>query len=160
MEFSGEKYEKIYLHFPSFHKTNGSWNPCSWKTMIYLYYTLSSMTVDGLATKGARATATTMLKYWCKIFQSQHQGADSIKRCHLTSIGNPIVEIRRSYDRLISTMGFLVLYWKDDVFILNQGPEGLTHACKHQQLESSLVQIMAWHLYSARPFSEPMLTYC
>ena len=27
-------------------------------------------------------------------------GADSIKRCHLTSIGNPIVEIRRSYDRL------------------------------------------------------------
>ena len=35
-----------------------------------------------------------------------HQGPDSIKRCHLTSIGNPIVEIRRSYDRLISTMGF------------------------------------------------------
>ena len=32
-------------------------------------------------------------------------GPDSIKRCHLTSIGNPIVEIRRSYDRLISTMG-------------------------------------------------------
>ena len=25
------------------------------------------------------------------------------------SIGNPIVEIRRSYDRFISTMGFL--YW-------------------------------------------------
>ena len=37
------------------------------------------------------------------------QGADSIKRCHLTSIGNPIVEIRRSYDRLISTMGFPIL---------------------------------------------------
>ena len=34
------------------------------------------------------------------------QGPDSIKRCHLTSIGNPIVEIRRSHDRLISTMGF------------------------------------------------------
>ena len=33
-------------------------------------------------------------------------GLDSIKRCHLTSIGNPIVEIRRSYDCLISTMGF------------------------------------------------------
>ena len=33
-------------------------------------------------------------------------GADSIKRCLLTSIWNPIVEIRRSYDRLISTMGF------------------------------------------------------
>ena len=36
-------------------------------------------------------------------------GADSIKRCHLTSIGNPIVEIRRSYDRLISTMRFPIL---------------------------------------------------
>ena len=33
----------------------------------------------------------------------------SIWRCHLTSIGNPIVKIRRSYDRLISTMGFAIL---------------------------------------------------
>ena len=39
----------------------------------------------------------------------KHQGADSIKRCNLTSIGNPIVEIRRSYDRLISTMGLPIL---------------------------------------------------
>ena len=36
-------------------------------------------------------------------------GPDSIQRWHLTSIGNPIVKIRRSYDRLISTMGFPVL---------------------------------------------------
>ena len=36
-------------------------------------------------------------------------GPDSIKRCRLISIGNPIVEIRRSYDRLISTMGFPIL---------------------------------------------------
>ena len=36
-------------------------------------------------------------------------GADSIQRYHLTSIGNPIVEIRRSYDHLISTMGFPIL---------------------------------------------------
>ena len=36
-------------------------------------------------------------------------GADSILRCHLTSIGNPIVEIRRPYDHLISTMGFPIL---------------------------------------------------
>ena len=40
---------------------------------------------------------------------NNRQGADSILRCHLTSIGNPIVEIRRSYDRLISTMGFPIL---------------------------------------------------
>ena len=37
------------------------------------------------------------------------QGADSIKRCHLTGIENPIVEIRRSSDRLISKMGFPIL---------------------------------------------------
>ena len=36
-------------------------------------------------------------------------GAESIWRCHLTSIGNNFVEIRRSYDRLISTMGFPIL---------------------------------------------------
>ena len=37
------------------------------------------------------------------------QGPDSILRCHLTSIGNPIVEMRRSSDRLISTMGSPIL---------------------------------------------------
>ena len=46
---------------------------------------------------------------WC-CFHFVHSvcvlGADSIWRCHLTSIGNPIVEIRRYYDCLISTMGF------------------------------------------------------
>ena len=38
-----------------------------------------------------------------------HLGPDCIYKCHLTSIGNPIVEIRRSYDCLISTMVFPVL---------------------------------------------------
>ena len=42
-------------------------------------------------------------------YQLKDQGPGSIKICHLTSIGNPIVEIRRSYDRLISTMGFPIL---------------------------------------------------
>ena len=44
---------------------------------------------------------------WCTyVIRNNTQGPDSIWRCRLTSIGNPIVEIRRSYDRLISTMGF------------------------------------------------------
>ena len=34
------------------------------------------------------------------------QGTNSIYRCHFTSIANPIVGIRRSYDRFISTTGF------------------------------------------------------
>ena len=40
---------------------------------------------------------------------ARNHGSGSIQRCHLTSIGNLIVEIRRSYDRLISTMGFPIL---------------------------------------------------
>ena len=35
--------------------------------------------------------------------------ANSIQICHFTSTGNPTVEIRRYYDRLISTMWLLVL---------------------------------------------------
>ena len=49
---------------------------------------------------------------------TRNQGPDSIQRCHLTSIGNHIVEIRLSLDRLISTMGLISytgkttsLYW-------------------------------------------------
>ena len=52
------------------------------------------------------------------------RGPESIKRCNLTSIGNPIVEIRRSYDRLISTMGFPIpvrhLYIESGPWILRQ----------------------------------------
>ena len=44
--------------------------------------------------------------FWKIVNSCKQQGADSIQIWHLTSIGNPIVEIRRSYDRLISTMGF------------------------------------------------------
>ena len=51
-----------------------------------------------------------------------HQGAaDSIRRWHLTGIGNLIVEIRRSYDRLISTVGspmlvrWHLLHWIRDL---------------------------------------------
>ena len=38
-------------------------------------------------------------------------GADSISGCNLTITGNPIVEKRRSYDRLIDTMGFPILVY-------------------------------------------------
>ena len=38
-----------------------------------------------------------------------HQRVCSIWRCHLISIENPIVEIRQSYYRLISTMGFPIV---------------------------------------------------
>ena len=46
---------------------------------------------------------------------------DSIQRCHFTSIGNRIVEIRRSLDRIISTMAFsLSVSWHP----FNEQPPG------------------------------------
>ena len=41
-----------------------------------------------------------------KILTYKPQRVDSVYRCHHTSMGNHIVEIRLSYDRLISTMRF------------------------------------------------------
>ena len=38
-----------------------------------------------------------------------HMGPGAILRCHLISIGHPIVEIRRPYDHLIPTLGCPVL---------------------------------------------------
>ena len=61
-------------------------------------------------------------KAWL-ITRSHNQGPDSIERCYLTSIGNPIVEIRRSYDRLISTMGFPIpVRW---YLYIESGPNGI-----------------------------------
>ena len=52
--------------------------------------------------------ATSKLQSW-HILLIKGQGPDSILRWHLTNIRNPIVKIRWSYDRLISTMGFPIL---------------------------------------------------
>ena len=60
-------------------------------------------------------------------------GPDSIYRWHLTSIGNPIMEIRQSYDRLISTMGFPILV-RCHLYI-ESGPRYLT-MLGHQQEQS------------------------
>ena len=52
--------------------------------------------------------------------ENKDQGPNSIKRCHLTSIGNPIVEIRRSYNHLISTMGLPI--WVRQHLYIESGP--------------------------------------
>ena len=67
-----------------------------------------------------------------------------VSRCRLTSIGNPIVEIRRYYNRLISKMGFpMLLRWHlyiesglgEDIwrhrsrYCLSRGNEPLLHKC-------------------------------
>ena len=53
--------------------------------------------------------ATLSNKEFVFVFFVWKQGPDSIQICPLAGIGNPIVEIRRSHDRLISTMGFPIL---------------------------------------------------
>ena len=61
-------------------------------------------------------------------------GPESIWRWHLTSIGNPIVEIRRSYDRLISTMGFPILVrWH---LYIESAPWSLFHCYKQVQRQN------------------------
>ena len=80
-------------------------------------------------------------------------GADSIKRCHLTSIGNPIVKIRRFYDRLISTMGFPILVrWH---FYIESGPM-LFHGC--DKLVAAAMHIEA-HGRLKRDFPAPRSQY-
>ena len=69
------------------------------------------------------------------------RGADSIKRCHLTSIGNPLVEIRRSYHRLISTMGFPILVRRHHY--IESGPRTwetpfATHCCGRRVNHSTM----------------------
>ena len=54
-------------------------------------------------------SATIQIRWKIRFTVIPFLGTESISRCHLTSVGNPIVKIRRSYDRLISTMGFLLL---------------------------------------------------
>ena len=84
------------------------------------------------------------------------QGPDSVWRCHLTSIGNPIVEIRRSYDRLISTMGFPILvrqhlYIESGPWLLvSPGHQQLWHwLCRiHKSLSSTRKVIGGFHVIS------------
>ena len=50
----------FYVMYPHWHDT-GSWNPSSSKTRTYLFYIVNIMGADGLATEGARVSATIIL---------------------------------------------------------------------------------------------------
>ena len=58
---------------------------------------------------------TNRFEIWC--YSRDHESNLGVVQY---TIENPIVEIKLSYDRLISTMGFAILV--NDIFILNQGP--------------------------------------
>ena len=80
------------------------------------------------------------------------------------------MEIRRSDDHLISTMGFPTLvrwhlYIESDLSsyqltnrLTNSSLPGAAYM--RQWTGSALVQIMACRLFGAKPLSEPMLKYC
>ena len=76
------------------------------------------------------------------IWDNDNLDPDSLLRYHLTSIGNPIVEIRRSYDRLISPMVFPILVrhlyiesgpWFTDIYMPHQASmiNTLRQNCHH-----------------------------
>ena len=44
-------------------------------------------------------------------YMSRDHGPDSIWRCYIARVGNPIVETRQWYGRRISTIGFPILVW-------------------------------------------------
>ena len=75
----------------------------NWESIIIVVVVVVVVIINNMA----MSTSTEHLRHF--IESHPLQGADSIIRCHLTSIGNPIVEISRSYDCLISTMGFPIL---------------------------------------------------
>ena len=78
------------------------------------------------------------------------QGPDSIQRCRLTSTGNLIVEIRRSHDRLISTMGVPILVRRH--LYIESGPRALCKPHPRSQMKPlpepkmTTITDAIWHL--------------
>ena len=85
-------------------------NWCNMKSICLMYLNPLPIYRNGVCIltviEEVTVTRPPVLSYYISL---EHLGADSIKIYRLTSIGNSIVEIRRSYDRLISTMGFPIL---------------------------------------------------
>ena len=77
---------------------------------IYLFSTLNCLIIDVYILNLFALTLWFFSFSKCTMLAAAMEpGIGSIQRCHLTSIRNPIVEIRWSYDRLISIMGFPIL---------------------------------------------------
>ena len=69
--------------------------------------------------------------------------AVSISRCHLTSIGIPMLKIRRSHDRLIFNMGIPIP--GKTVFILRQGPDPAI-SCEAALPDNAMVTYSLWRV--------------
>ena len=76
------------------------------------------------------------IKYWATIFTKQDQDL----WCNIVSLGHN---------------GFEVTQWNIPV---NSFPSSVAYMC--QWTGSALVQIMACHLFGAKPLPDPILTYC
>ena len=81
---------------------------------------------------------------------------DSILICRITRIGNPILEIRRSHDRLIFTMGFLILVRRNHYIesrpwfthnCTRQSSRGLNELSNLSQQNDNLLIVLHLHLY-------------
>ena len=96
----------IFHDFPDFSLMVGSLLPMAWKNMppdiwmekMWKHYTWTALIMKLIPNTVKMCRVMGLAGY-------NQLGPDSIQTWHFTSIGNPIVEIRRSYDRLISTSG-------------------------------------------------------
>ena len=77
--------------------------------MIQIWLRFVSICIKRWKVSDASGNSLMLGMYQAITCANDDQGADSIQTWHLSSIGNPIVEIRRSYDRLISTKVFPIL---------------------------------------------------
>ena len=81
----------------------------------------------------------------------KRQDPDSIKRCHLTSIGNPIVGIRRFYDHNGISHKTTSLYWigAQNYNSVSLGLLWLCDVIWRFKIWSSSIQVIACHLFGA-----------
>ena len=127
------EYSKIsYMPFGMLWSDQWNIHWCPKKLEKYMSdFEISTVPTDGLTSFGNK------LSLWDQLAVSTFLvlGPGSIWTCHLTSIGNPIVEIRRSDDRLISTMGFPILlrrhlYIDSEPWIWMYGPQTWSLHCR------------------------------
>ena len=73
---------------------------------------------------------------------TSNQGANLIQRCFLSTIENPIVEIRRSCNHLVSIMGFpLLVRWH---LFIESGPSGSSEKRCHWCVKCVHVMSSSW----------------
>ena len=127
----------LYVRFPYFHVSNSALFSTQYFSTLILY---------------RRSLGTFYhfyIIYYCHFYDTIWPGSWFNIKCHLTSVGNPIVEIRRSSDRLIFTMGFPILVRRH--LYIESGP-WLQHD-PYNMICNTILEI--WKIEQALPPQQP-----